>query len=63
MKEVLLDSSGPLGRYLLLAIAVEKGHAANVARLAGQLEHALEDVEAAALESIAWAEEAVRLSA
>jgi EAL and modified HD-GYP domain-containing signal transduction protein len=63
MKEVLLGSSGPLGRYLLLAIAVEKGHAANVARLAGQLEHALEDVEAAALESIAWAEEAVRLSA
>lgn len=63
MKEVLLGSSGPLGRYLSLAIAVEKGHAANVARLAGQLEYALEDVEAAALESIAWAEEAVRLSA
>ena len=63
MKEVLLSSSGPLGRYLLLAIAVEKGHAANVARLAGQFGYPLEDVEAAALESIAWAEEAVRLSA
>lgn len=63
MKAVLLNSDGPLGRYLLLAIAVEKGHAANVARLAGQLDYALEDVEAAALESIAWAEEAVRLSA
>jgi EAL and modified HD-GYP domain-containing signal transduction protein len=63
MKAVLLDSSGPLGRYLLLAIAVEKGHAENVARLAGQLGYTLEAVEATALEAIGWAEEAVRLSA
>lgn len=63
MKAVLLDSSGPFGRYLLLAIAVEKGHVENVARLAGQLGYTLDAVEAAALEAIGWAEEAVRLSA
>lgn len=63
MQEVLLNSSGPLGRHLMLAIAVEKGYVGNVSRLAGQLGHSLESVEAAALASIAWAEEAVRLSA
>jgi c-di-GMP phosphodiesterase len=63
MKAVLLSSDGPLGRYLLLAIAVEKGNAAQVARLAEQLAYPLEAIEEAALDSIAWAEEAVRLSA
>lgn len=63
MKAVLLNSDGPLGRYLLLAIAVEKGNAAQVARLAEQLGYSLEAVEAAALDAIAWADEALRLSA
>lgn len=63
MKEVLLTSSGPLGRYLMLAIAVEKGHVENVTRLAEQLGYGLASVESASLEAMGWAEEAVRLSA
>ncbi|HEX6735491.1 MAG TPA: HDOD domain-containing protein [Azonexus sp.] len=62
MKEVLLSSGGPFGRYLLLAIAVEKGHAENVARLAGQLGYSLASIEAASLDAIGWAEEAATLS-
>jgi EAL and modified HD-GYP domain-containing signal transduction protein len=58
LREVLLENGGPLGRYLLLAIAVEKGHVQNVARLAGQLGHTLGAVEAASIEALAWAEEA-----
>ena len=58
LREVLLDNDGPLGRYLLLAIDVEKGHVQNVARLAGQLGHSLGTVEAASVEALAWAEEA-----
>jgi len=63
LKEVLLNNSGPLGRYLLLAIAVEKGSVQNTSRLAEQLGYSLEAVETASLEAIGWAEEATRLSA
>lgn len=63
LKEVLLSSDGPLGRYLLLAIAVEKGRADQVARLAGAMGLALADIEAATAEALGWADEAVRLSA
>lgn len=60
LREALLNSGGPLGRYLMLAIAVEKGHAGNVARFAQALGHSAEAVEEAAVESIAWAEKAVQ---
>lgn len=63
LKEVLLSSDGPLGRYLLLAIAVEKGRADQVARLAGAMGIDLADIEAASAEALGWADEAVRLSA
>jgi len=63
LKAVLLSSSGPLGRYLMLAIAVEKGNIGNVARLAGQLGYPLELIESASIEAIRWAEEAVNLGA
>lgn len=59
---VLLRSEGPLGRYLMLAIAVEKGRAETVGRLAEQLAIPLEDVEAASTQALAWAEDAARLS-
>lgn len=62
MRDVLLRSEGPLGRYLMLAIAVEKGRAADVGRLAGQLSVPLAEAEAAAAEALVWAEDAVRLS-
>lgn len=62
LKEVLLSSSGPLRRYLMLAIAVEKGNVQNVAHLAEQLGFSLDVVESASVESICWAEEAANLS-
>lgn len=62
LKDVLLTSSGPLGRYLMLAIAVEKGHADNVSRHAASLDYSLEAIEAASVEAIGWAEEAVRMT-
>lgn len=60
--EALLNSSGPLARYLLLSVAVEKGHVENVSRLAEQLGYTLETVQAASLEALGWAEESVHLS-
>lgn len=63
LSEVLLNSSGPLGRFLMLVIAQEKGHGENVARLAAQLEIPLETIDAVATEAKAWAENAVTMSA
>lgn len=62
LSEALLSSSGPLARYLMLAIAVEKGRVQNVTRLAEELGFSLEAIESASLEAIGWAEEAVRLT-
>lgn len=61
-RAVLLDSTGPWGRYLMLAIAAEKGRVEQVGRLAGLVAIALEDIEAATTEALSWAEDAVRLS-
>ena len=60
LREALLDSGGPLGPYLALAIAAEKGHVANVARFAERLEYSLSEVEVASLAALAWAEEALK---
>lgn len=62
LKEVLLHSEGPLGRFLLLAIAVEKGRADHVTRLAELLLIPLADIELASTEALTWAEDAVCLS-
>lgn len=45
--------------YLMLAIAVEKGHVENVTRFATQLGYGLDAVESATIEALTWAEEAV----
>jgi EAL and modified HD-GYP domain-containing signal transduction protein len=63
LTDALLTSSGPLARYLMLSVAVEKGHVQNVARLGEQLGYTLEAIEAASLEAIGWAEEAAHLGA
>jgi EAL and modified HD-GYP domain-containing signal transduction protein len=62
MRDVLLHSEGPLGRYLMLSIAVEKGRAESVGRLAEQLAIPLADIETASAEALNWAEDAARLS-
>ena len=62
LAEALLNSSGPLSRHLMLSIAVEKGRVQNVVRLANELGYSLEAIEAASVEAIGWAEEAVNLT-
>ena len=62
LAEALLNSSGPLSRHLMLSIAVEKGRVQNVVRLANELGYSLEAIEAASVEAIGWAEEAVNMT-
>ena len=62
LSDALLESSGPLARYLMLSIAVEKGRVQNVTRLAEELGYSLEAIESASVEAIGWAEEAVNLT-
>ena len=59
LSDVLLNSSGPLARYLMLVIAIEKGHGENISRLAGQLDIALDIIESASAEAQSWAENAL----
>ncbi|MBU1365604.1 MAG: HDOD domain-containing protein [Gammaproteobacteria bacterium] len=62
LMNALLNSDGPLARYLMLSIAVEKGRVESVARLADELGYSLEAIESASVEAIGWAEEAVNLT-
>jgi EAL and modified HD-GYP domain-containing signal transduction protein len=62
IKDVLLNSAGPFGRYLMLAIAAEKGPTEQVCSLVRQLDIPLNEVEKASAEALEWAEKAVRLS-
>lgn len=57
--EVLLDSGGPHGRYLLLAMAVEKGRFEQAMRMAAALSLDAEKLEHACREARAWAESAL----
>ncbi|HEX5801901.1 MAG TPA: HDOD domain-containing protein, partial [Azospira sp.] len=57
--EVLLGSDGPYGRFLLLALAVEKGRDEQALRFAASLELPPDGVEAAACAARAWAEAAL----
>lgn len=60
--QVLLKSEGPYGRYLMLAIALEKDRIDQVARLAPALGLNVADMERAGREARQWAEEAVKSS-
>jgi EAL and modified HD-GYP domain-containing signal transduction protein len=62
IKDVLLNSAGPFGRYLMLAIAVEKGRVEQTSRLAEQTAIPLDEIERASAEALEWAESAARLS-
>jgi EAL and modified HD-GYP domain-containing signal transduction protein len=63
IRAVLLQSDGPLGRYLMLAIAAEKGQVDHVGRLAALLLIPLVDIEVASVEALVWAGDAVRSGA
>jgi EAL and modified HD-GYP domain-containing signal transduction protein len=60
VRKVLLQSEGPYGRFLMLALATEKGQPERMAVLAAQLGIADDRVEACRGGAEAWAEEALR---
>ena len=62
IKDVLLNSAGPFGRYLMLAVAVEKGRVEQTSRLAQQTAIPLDEIEKASAEALEWAASAVRFS-
>lgn len=62
INQVLLHSEGPLGKYLMLAIVVEKGRAEQVARLADQLNIPLTEIEQASSAALMWADNSVNQS-
>lgn len=57
--DVLLHSEGAYGRYLMLALAVEKGRGEQAARLAELLDLAAKTLDKSALDAMAWAQEAL----
>lgn len=59
LSEVLLNSSGPFARYLMLVIAKEKGHGENITRLASQLNIPLDVIESASEAAQDWAGDAM----
>ncbi len=60
VRQVLLHCEGPHGRFLMLAMATEKGRTDKVARLAEQMGISLETIADSRTEALAWAEEAMR---
>jgi hypothetical protein len=60
VQDVLLRSEGPYSRHLMLALAVEKGHAERAAQLAGALGIDADALDAYRSIALLWAEEALR---
>lgn len=63
VRDVLLDSSGPYAKYLLLALAVEKGRVEQQATLAASLGIPVTAVEAAKSAAWAWTDQAMASAA
>ncbi|HZX33506.1 MAG TPA: HDOD domain-containing protein [Rhodocyclaceae bacterium] len=57
--EVLVRNEGPYGRYLMLALAIEKGRTEQIGKLASQLEVSVSSIEAARIAAQQWAAEAL----
>jgi EAL and modified HD-GYP domain-containing signal transduction protein len=60
--DVLLKSEGPYGRYLMLALAMEKNRSEQADRLARELGIEFEALEKSSAASLAWAEQAMQAS-
>jgi EAL and modified HD-GYP domain-containing signal transduction protein len=60
VREVLVSSGGPYARFLMLAMAMEKGHTARAAELAASLGLSVHTLEMASLTALRWAEAAMR---
>lgn len=63
ISDVLLRSDGPYGRYLMLALALEKGRAGQVAQLAERLAIPLDSLEPTRSAAFAWAQQALNAPA
>ncbi|HEY8024896.1 MAG TPA: HDOD domain-containing protein [Burkholderiaceae bacterium] len=63
MRDVLLHSEGPLGQYLMLAIAMEKGREDAIVRLASKLALPEQGIASAWAEAFAWTDNAMRSGA
>jgi EAL and modified HD-GYP domain-containing signal transduction protein len=63
ISDVLLRSDGPYGRYLMLALALEKGRASQVAQLAERLAIPLDSLEPTRSAAFAWAQQALNTPA
>ncbi len=57
--EVLLRSGEPYGKFLMLALAVEKGRTIQAANLAANLGVELDTLEATSQAAFAWAQDAL----
>ena len=57
--DVLLRSEGPYGRYLMLALAMEKGRVSQAAQLAERLGIPLDTLEPTRSEAFTWAQQAL----
>ncbi|MEN6584615.1 MAG: HDOD domain-containing protein [Sulfuricella sp.] len=57
--EVLLRSEGPHGKFLMLALAVEKGRTTQAAKLAEELGVALDTLEPTSQAAFTWAQDAL----
>lgn len=62
VKEVLLHSAGPYGRWLMLVMAVEKGREKQIADLSQKLQLAPEMLESAVVDARQWTEDALHSS-
>ena len=62
VRDVLLKSEGTYGRFLLLALAAERGRVEQVTKLAEQIGIPLESVEDSKAAARVWAEEALKFS-
>lgn len=60
VRSVLLDNEGPLARYLMLALAMERGRAEQAQRFASELNIPLAALESASIDALHWAESAMR---
>lgn len=60
VRQVLMDSTGPYARFLMLALAVEKGLTARAVGLANDLGIPAQVMETASIDALRWAEAAMR---
>ena len=62
VRQVLIESDGPYARFVLLALAMEKGRTEQMAMLAAQLGIRADILEESRIAAHTWAEQALEFS-